>query len=254
MNRSLFCPKSHEHTLNLSNSPININEILKLEKTEDTLLKSINLISQFPPVYDQGSLGSCTANALCSLFAYRNKEYLGSRLFLYYNERVIKNNVRIDSGSELRDGIKVLETLGLCKETDWPYDVIHFYIKPLSRCYSNALDNKVTSAHQIPQYEQSFKTALINGDPFTSGIMIYDSFETQQVVSNGIVPMPNVTTERCLGGHAVVCVGFTTIDEQEYWVMRNSRGSKWGDHGYFYLPLAYLLTSDLAKDFWTIQI
>ena len=72
---------------------------------------STDLRSSCPPVYDQGDLGSCTANAIAGAFEFdllleNLTDFVPSRLFIYYNERVIENTVSTDSGAELRDGIK----------------------------------------------------------------------------------------------------------------------------------------------------
>ena len=42
-----------------------------------------------------------------------------SRLFIYYNERKIENTIDSDSGASLRDGIKTIHNIGVCKEDDW---------------------------------------------------------------------------------------------------------------------------------------
>jgi hypothetical protein len=46
-----------------------------------------------PPVYDQGSVGSCTGNAIGGAFEFEQgklvlQQFVPSRLFIYYNERV----------------------------------------------------------------------------------------------------------------------------------------------------------------------
>ena len=84
-------------------------------------IAAVDLRSKFPPVYDQGNLGSCTANALCGAFAYAAPGYVASRLFLYYNERLLEHNIPYNAGAYIHDGIKALETYGVCTETLWPY-------------------------------------------------------------------------------------------------------------------------------------
>ena len=56
-----------------------------------------------PPVYDQGQLGSCTGNAIAGAVQFdREKQklkpdFVPSRLFIYYGERVIEGTVDSDS-------------------------------------------------------------------------------------------------------------------------------------------------------------
>ena len=80
-----------------------------------------------PPVYDQGQLGSCTANALVGAFEYDAPAFMGSRLFLYYNERRLEQTIPDDNGARLSDGIACLEKYGLCPESEYPYDTTNVY-------------------------------------------------------------------------------------------------------------------------------
>ena len=76
---------------------------------------------KMPPVYDQGNIGSCTANALVAIFQFMKPTFYGSRLFLYYNERKIENDIPNDSGSSFISGIMSLQVSGLCIDKSWPY-------------------------------------------------------------------------------------------------------------------------------------
>ncbi|WP_220456053.1 hypothetical protein [Candidatus Liberibacter sp.] len=88
----------------------------------------VDLTSSCPPVYNQGQIGSCTANALAGSIQYERlahraiPDFIPSRLFIYYNERLIEGHVNHDSGATLRDGIKTLHKIGVCSENTWPYD------------------------------------------------------------------------------------------------------------------------------------
>lgn len=74
---------------------------------------SVDLSNKCPPVYDQGQLGSCTANAIAAAIEFdQKKRFVPSRLFIYYNERVIEGTVGSDSGAQIRDGIKSVATQG----------------------------------------------------------------------------------------------------------------------------------------------
>ena len=104
--------------------------------TLQALPSSVDLRPHCPPVYDQGQLGSCTANAIAGALQFdeikehKNGLSTPSRLFIYYNERVIEGTVTSDSGAQLRDGVKTVAKQGICPEKVWPYDISKFAVKP----------------------------------------------------------------------------------------------------------------------------
>ena len=209
----------------------------------------VDLRPKMPPVYDQGNLGSCTANALCAAFECIVPNYMGSRLFLYYNERMLENTIPDDQGAFLSDGIKCMEKYGICEESEWPYEPAKFAVKPPDKCYADALTHRVISASNIPDTLYGMKQSLADGFPFVVGIILYSSFETEEVTATGIVPMPR-PWENSLGGHAVLVCGYD--DKNQVFIIRNSWGPTWGHDGYFYLPYAYLANPNLSTDMWNI--
>ncbi|MGA2623355.1 MAG: C1 family peptidase [Bacteroidota bacterium] len=215
----------------------------------------VDLSSKCPPVYDQGQLGSCTANAIAAaiefdLMKQKGKAFVPSRLFIYYNERVMEGTVNSDSGAQIRDGIKSVGKQGDCPESEWPYDIAEFAVKPPARCFKDALRYEVLSYQRVVQTSSQMKGCLASGYPFVFGFSVYESFESPAVAKSGHASMPK-PNERLLGGHAVVAVGYD--DANQRFIVRNSWGSGWGMKGYFTLPYAYLLDQHLADDFWTIR-
>ncbi|MEI6437706.1 MAG: C1 family peptidase [Candidatus Omnitrophota bacterium] len=203
-------------------------------------------------VEDQGRLGSCTANALAGNLEFLDKKADGayadvSRLFIYYNERMLQGNVDADAGASLRNGIKTLAKSGACAETLWPYDIAKFADKPVVRCYAEAKKHRILSYHRIMNLNEML-SCLSEGFPFVFGFAVYESLQTPLVAKSGKVPMPK-KTERMLGGHAVLAVGYDL--KAKRFLVRNSWGEGWGMGGYFTMPFAYLET--LAADFWTIR-
>jgi C1A family cysteine protease len=95
------------------------------------------------------------------------------------------------------------------------------------------------------------KGCLASGYPFVFGFTVYESFESAAVANSGHAPMP-APSERAIGGHAVMAVGYE--DANQWFLVRNSWGRGWGLAGYFTLPYAYLIQSGLSSDFWTIRI
>jgi C1A family cysteine protease len=222
-----------------------------------TLPTTIDLTKQCPPVYDQGQLGSCTANAIAAAIEFdlmkqsQTNIFLPSRLFIYYNERVIEGTTASDSGAQIRDGIKSVATLGDCPETLWPYIIAKFAVKPPSNCYSSAKKYKALSYQRLLQDANQFKGCLASGYPFVFGFTVYASFESAAVAQSGIVPMPT-PGEKTMGGHAVMAVGYN--DAAQRFIVRNSWGDGWGMKGYFTIPYGYLLDQNLSSDFWTIHV
>jgi C1A family cysteine protease len=198
------------------------------------LPKSVDLRNLCSPVEDQGDLGSCTANATVgAIELLENKFKLPfvdkSRLFLYYQERVLDGTVQEDAGGYLRDAIKAAWTWGVCSEKVWPYDVNKFAKRPSLSAYIDAVKHRVTAYYAIKS-ALDMKDCLASGYPFVFGFQVYESFESESVAKTGIVPMPK-SNESILGGHAVMA---------------------WGDKGYCYLPMAYVEDLNLSDDFWEI--
>ncbi|MEO6071280.1 MAG: C1 family peptidase [Chitinophagaceae bacterium] len=222
---------------------------------------NIDLRSGTPPIYNQGGLGSCTANALCGAFQYGQKKqghstFMPSRLFLYYNERVPINTVGSDSGAFLRDGIKSLEKDGVCPEKEWSYDDddapgAKYSQKPPQKCYKDALKSQITSYMRLTHNLTSFKSCLAEKFPFVFGFTVYESFMGNEVRTTGIMPLPR-PSEKVRGGHAVMAVGFD--DAQQAVLVRNSWGTGWGIKGHFWMPYAYIADPHLCDDFWTIRV
>ena len=173
-----------------------------------------------------------------------------SRLFIYYNERVMEGTVSQDSGAQIRDGVKSVATLGAPPETDWPYDIAKFAQKPPPKAYSDAKQDLVTAYSRVTQDLLQMQGCLADGYPFVFGFTVYESFESDAVAQTGVVPMP-ASGEKVVGGHCVVAVGYD--DSQRRFIIRNSWGTGWGMKGYCTMPYEYLLNSHLANDFWTIR-
>ena len=217
---------------------------------------AVDLRSQCPAVYDQGELGSCTANAIAAAIEFeqvrqRLPDFMPSRLFIYFNERDIEGTTDSDSGAEIRDGIKSVNSLGVCEENLWQYDVSQFAVKPPDLAYQSAKHHEAVQYERLSNSLTDLKGCLASGLPFVCGISVYDSFESDAVAANGVVPLPQ-PKESLQGGHAILIVGYD--DSKGVFICRNSWGADWGMNGYFTLPYAYLTNADLASDFWVIQL
>jgi C1A family cysteine protease len=246
---------------------------VSFETARTALPARIDLRSKihFAP-YDQGRIGSCTANALAAAIQYdralakEHPAFEPSRLFIYYNERSLEHTTGADSGAQLRDGIKVLHSLGVCPESQWPYDdtpadpETHLFPagakeaqRPSPEAFESALPHKIQTYHRIPQTLNLLKRCLTETYPFVFGFSVYSSFFDQAHKPLVNIPLPSHSDE-LLGGHAVLAVGYDDGHMGGCFIVRNSWGRDVQDRGYFYMPYAYVLDAQLAADFWTIRL
>jgi C1A family cysteine protease len=221
----------------------------------DSLPRSVDLRSIVPEVLDQGNLGSCTAHALTMAQRIaRIKQGLPdtrlSRLFVYYNERLIEGTVNEDDGAEIKDGAKVLGTYGVPPETDWPYIENQFTIKPSDQAYKDAIQDEANKYMIVEQTENEIKLCLSEGYPVVFGATLFSEFEGEEVARTGIVPMPTDASDQ-VGGHAILIIGYD--DNTKRFTVLNSWGNGWGDKGYCYFPYEYITNANLCSDFWTIR-
>ena len=214
----------------------------------------VDLRRWFPRAENQGSIGSCTAHALVANLEFlevragRRLRHL-SRLFVYYNARVLEGTAATDDGAMIRNGVKTLAKQGVCAETLWPYRVRRFAEPPPPPCYAAAAEHQVLSYHRVHGLTE-MRQCLAEGFPFVFGLTTFASFEGPQVARTGRVELPRRGEEQ-KGAHSVCAVGYD--DRSGRFLIRNSWGADWGRAGHCTVPYAYLANPRRASDFWTLR-
>jgi C1A family cysteine protease len=208
------------------------------------------------PIQNQDQLGCCTGFAIVGALEFdENKQREAfvklSELFVYFNERDFEGDINEDGGAQIRDGIKLIARLGVCQESLWPYNEERFRDRPSLEAFQDGLNHRAIAYKRVIVEQDQFEHALAAGYPIVMGITVFESFESDAVAANGLVPMPNIQTEECMGGHAVLAVGYDR--KRRLVIVRNSWGPDWGDHGYFYLPYEFMFGSGLVSDAWTVS-
>lgn len=212
-----------------------------------------DLSSEWPAIYDQGQIGSCTANAFCSCFKYLHDDrtFEPSRLYVYYKERYLENpNGPItDSGAWVSDGYTWVSKHGVCAENYWPYDISKVNEAPPAECDVVAKKHKVHNYYQVNMnnVHNTIVWCISYKKPVMMAFGVYGSF--LDIKSDGMCPVPNPKTDTLYGGHEVVIVGYD--DEKQLYKVANSWGKNWGDKGFFYMPYAFVKNPELVYDFST---
>jgi C1A family cysteine protease len=240
-----------------------------ISKASPALPANANLTPWFSPIEDQGSLGSCTANAGVGMLEYFERRAFGkhidaSRLFLYKTTRDLLHWTG-DTGAYLRSTMEAMTVFGVPPEEYWPYRISNFDIEPTSFCFSFAQNYQAISYFRLDPSGMStgnllnlIKTCLAANIPSMFGFTCYNSL--YQANSNGKIPYPSAG-EYVIGGHAIVTAGYddnleiTNTNSGEKtkgaFLIRNSWGSGWGINGYGWLPYKYVLEG-LATDWWSM--
>lgn len=232
---------------------------------------SVDLKAYCSPIENQGSIGSCTANAAVGIVEYFErrafeKHINASRLFLYKVTRNMSHWTG-DTGAFLRTTMGALVLFGVPPEEYWQYQIDDFDKEPSAFCYAFAQNYQAISYYRLDPPGTSknvlldrIKLYLSAGLPSMFGFTVYNSIG--QAETTGKIPYPT-RGENANGGHAVVAVGYDdtikientnpgAVKTKGALLIRNSWGTEWGPMGgYLWLPYDYVLNG-LAVDWWSL--
>lgn len=217
----------------------------------------VDLRPECSPVESQGQLGSCTSNAIIGAFEFQLRQTSGrmqdlSRLFVYYNARMMSGAAHIDNGATINQGMAALLAFGAPPESAWPYDTSAMATRPSEAAYEQARHNVPVEYARVDGIEH-IRGALARKHPvvFASNIpqRCYDEAYTK-----GEVPMPTSTEMSQFdardGTHAMLLVGYDR-GGQVYHV-RNSWGDGFGDRGYCRIPFDVFDTVMIPQTTWIL--
>jgi C1A family cysteine protease len=218
------------------------------------LPESVDLRASLPPVWNQGSIGSCVAHgvAIAHIAAQKKvnaKGIMPSRLALYFQGRAVRGWQNQDSGMFITDAMKVTAKYGVADEKLYPYLTTKFKLKPPASVYADAL------LHQTLEYQKIDSTkpnvimaALAEGLPVVFGSTLYGNYD--KLNASNLMPEPDLSTS-IIGGHCMALVGYNAAKKQ--FLVRNSWGKEWGDNGHHWMSFNYICNLSLTDDVWVLR-
>lgn len=235
---------------NLRKDKIDCRDLLfKARLTAIKLPSSVDLRAKMPVMWDQGQLGSCQSHAIDAIVSYlHNNDFDPSRLFTYYNVRLLENDIEEDCGGDLRDTLKAVNKFGVCDSKYCKYDISKFKEKPSNQAYTNAKKDEIYSYHRVLSLQEA-KLALSEGHLVLIGVVITESFESDECMQTGIILTP---TGEELGGHAMVIVGYDDNLDGGSFIIRNSWGTGVGIEGTGYFQASYDVLKQILMDMWVV--
>lgn len=187
------------------------------------------------PIRDQKKCGSCWAFAMTGAlesYTLRTENKPGTDLDLSEQVMVSCSGVGSCNGGYLSAGY--LKKTGLPPESFYPYTATDGSCETAGAGWQNAT-YKIGTYSSVSKSLTAIKTALANYGPLPTAFMVYEDFMHYKT---GIY---SYTTGKRLGGHAVLLVGYN--DAEQYFIVKNSWNTKWGEEGYFRIAYSELNTS-----------
>jgi hypothetical protein len=221
-----------------------------------TLQPSADLRPGMPPIYDQLDAATCCGNAVGALVQYLwMKKGINpndaSRLFLYWNARVIDHSTSVDQGTSIAATTLGAYQHGCCREGYWSYVQPHILQPPAAQAIADAGQLRFAAPIQVIGLD-AIRAHIAGGQPVAFGINIQSSF-FQGDAHKGVVPVPDPNAPG--RPHAALLVGFDNASQlfimRSSWGVQRPNGMPYGDGGYYYIPYAYL-DPRFTSDFWTL--
>ncbi|XP_020202433.1 cysteine proteinase COT44 [Cajanus cajan] len=181
------------------------------------------------PIKDQGSCGSCWAFSTIATVEAINKIVTGKFMSLSEQELVDCDRAYNDgcNGGLMDYAFQfIIDNGGIDTDKDYPYRGIDGICDPTKK---NAKVVQIDGFEDVPSYDENALKKAVAHQPVS--VAIEASGRALQLYQSGVF------TGKCGTrlDHGVVVVGYGSENGQDYWLVRNSWGTGWGEDGYFKL-------------------
>jgi C1A family cysteine protease len=200
------------------------------------------------PVLNQGNCGSCVAYAtIGTLETQMNITRSAPFLNMRYSTDMLFacGGGGCDSGWYPSAAASFLQNTGVTDEACMPatMSATGVDVSCDMKCSDSSSRMQKIASSSTPANVEATKAALKRG-PLVTTLDVYSDFI---VYGSGVYKH---TTGDYLGGHAVSIVGFD--DAKRAWIIRNSWGPDWGDHGFAYV--SYDDDSGVGDSTWGFEV
>jgi hypothetical protein len=225
------------------------------------LPEKVEPLGKLPQAVYQGVRNSCVAFTLAAIYQALSGDSTDlSEQFLYWACKE-RDKIPGDVGTDPMVAMRVLQEVGICVESTWPY-------QPAPSDHSNpghgpapavaleeAKQRRIKGFQQLPGKDfRQIKAALAAGKPVLIGLPIYEHWQGAwqgQTLGKLRAPLPG---ERRRGGHAMCVLGYRDDPAAPgggYFIVRNSWGAEWARDnpdgpGYCHVPYKVIFEQGLA--------
>ncbi|KAI0850839.1 hypothetical protein F5Y00DRAFT_268223 [Daldinia vernicosa] len=239
----------------------------------------VDLRPHLSVAYNQLEMNSCASHAVAGAFEFLIRKagqiyFTPSRLFIWYYARLNSQSpgniyhraTDFNDGTSTEDALRVLEK-GVCSEDLWPYipsrsnrrtgrfppDAMAA-TEPNEQARRFAIQNTATyEPINTENLHNNLIHCLDSGFPFIFSMSVRDWLYKKNLnASNGYqmqVPENPKSDKYADDWHAFLAVGYKP--QNSLFIIRNSWGPNWADHGHFYMAYHYMRA--YCTTFWTVR-
>lgn len=180
------------------------------------------------PVKDQGACGSCWAFSTVGNLEGLN--YIKNKQLVQFSEQQLVDCDKVDSGCNgglMENAYNYLKSAGgIMKQADYKYtgrDGTCKFVK------SKAALQVTGFTFAASQDEEEIKSFLASTGPLAIAL----NADPLQFYDGGIIDADASECDPQGLNHGVTLVGYGSENGTDYWVVKNSWGTGWGENGYF---------------------